>query len=83
MTNLEPVLDAPVHELDAVLAVVPTAAGSGTAFVAVGDDGKPVGTIVERVESLLRCTAFGVSYEAVVTEVFFGTHTVQVRATSS
>ena len=82
-TNLEPAQGAPVHEPGAVLAVVPTPVGSGTAFVAVDDDGKPVGTIVERVDSLLRCTALGVSYEAVVKEVFLGTHTVQVRATSA
>ena len=82
-TNLEPAQGAPVHELGAVLAVVPTPVGSGTAFVAVDDDGKPVGTIVERVDSLLRCTALGVSYEAVVKEVFLGTHTIQVRATSA
>lgn len=82
-TNFEPAQDATVQGPETVLAVVPTPTGSGTAFVAVDDDGKPVGTIVERVDSLLRCTALGVSYEAVVKEVFLGTHTVQVRAASA
>ena len=81
-TNLEPLPDAPVHEVGTVLSVVPTGAGTGTVFVAVDDQGRPVGTIVERTDSLLRCTGLGISYEAEVREVFLGTHDVQVRASS-
>ena len=78
-TNLEPVPDAPVQEVGAVLAVVPTADASRTVFVAVDGHGQAVGTIVENLDWLLRCTEQGVSYEAEVKEVFLGTHDVLVR----
>ena len=81
-TNLEPLPNAPVHDVGTVLAVVPTGAGTGTVFVAVDDEGRSVGTIVERTDSLLRCTGLGISYEAEVRDVFLGTHEVQVRASS-
>ena len=79
-TNLAPFEGAPRHEPGTVLSVVPTEVGAGTAFVAVDSDGQMVGTIVERIDSLRRCDARGFSYEAQVTQVTLGTHTVLVRA---
>lgn len=79
-TNLQPQPGGPVHQKGAVVAIVPTMVGAGTAFVAVDDSGEAVGTIVERTDALQRCTDLGVSYEAEVQEVFLGTHTVRVRA---
>ena len=78
-TNLAPVDGAPVHKSGTVLSVYVTPAG---VFAAVDHDGKMVGTIIERVEMLRRCTDLGVSYEAEVTDEFLGTHTVEVRAVS-
>ena len=78
-TTLEPVPGASVQEVGAVLAVVPTADASRTVFVAVGDHDQAVGTIVENIDWLLRCTELGVSYEAEVKDVFLGTHDVLVR----
>ena len=78
-TNLAPVDGAPVHKSGTVLSVYVTPAG---VFAAVDHDGKMVGTIIERVEMLRRCTDLGVSYEAEVTDELLGTHTVQVRAAS-
>ena len=78
-TNLSPVEGAPIHEPGAVLSVAHTPVG---VFAAVDHDGRIVGTIIERVEMLRRCTGLGVSYEAEVTEQHLGTHTVQVRAAS-
>ena len=51
-TNLEPV-SGPIHELGAVLTVVPTEVGAGTVFVAIDNDRQPVGTIIERTDDLL------------------------------
>jgi len=81
-TNLEPAPNAPIREEGDVLAVVPTPTGGGTAFVAVDVDGEAVGTIVEKTDSLLRCTKSGISYEAVVKDVFLGTYRVLVQASS-
>ena len=81
-TNLEPSPSGPIRDEGDVLTVVPTVTGGGTAFVAVDVDGEAVGTIVEKTDSLLRCTNIGISYEAVVEHVFFDTHTVLVRASS-
>ena len=81
-TNLEPSPNGPIRSEGEVLTVVPTATGSGTAFVAVDVDGEAVGTIVERTDSLLRGTNSGTSYEAVVKHVILDTHTVLVRASS-
>ena len=82
-TNLQPEPGGPVHQKGAVLEIVPTVVGAGTAFVAVDGSGEVVGTIVERTDSLQRCTDLGISYEAEVQDVFLGTHTVRVRAASN
>ena len=81
-TNLQSIPGAPTHERDTLLRVVPITVGSGTAFVAIDSGGAHVGTIVERVGTLIRCTAKGVEYEAQVQDVdIFGIHTVRLRAT--
>lgn len=82
-TNLEPELSGPIHEMGAILTVVPTEVGAGTVFVAVDNDQQPVGTIIEETDSLLYCTALGVSFEAQVREVNDGTYNVLVRASSA
>ena len=80
-TVLQPEPHGPVHQKGAVFEIVPTPVGAGTVFVAVDGSGKAVGTIVERTDSLQRCTDLGISYLAEVEEVFLGAHTVRVRAT--
>ncbi len=79
-TNLQPERGGPVHQKGAVFVIVPTVVGAGTAFVAVDDSGEVVGTIVERTDSLQRCTDLGISYKAEVQDVFLDTHTVRVSA---
>ncbi len=79
-TNLEPNPGGPVHDKGAVFQIVPKVVGAGTAFVAVDNSGEIVGTIVEKTDSLKRCTDLGISYQAEVQDVSLGTHTVQVRA---
>lgn len=79
-TELQPVPRGSIHQKGDVLPVLPTAAGTGTAFVVVDDSGEVVGTIIERTADLQRCTDLGVSFEAEVQEVFLDTHTVLVRA---
>ena len=79
-TNLEPAPGAAAQEIGAVLPIVPTDVGSGTAFVAVDKDAEPVGTILENIDRLTYCTGLGISFEAEVVNQFFGTHTVKVRA---
>ncbi len=81
-TNLRPQEGGPVHQKGAVFRIVPTKVGDGTAFVAVDMSSEVVGTIVERIHSLQRCTDLGISYEAEVQDMSFDTHTVKVRATS-
>ena len=80
-TKLEVIQGGPTHEKGTLLKVVPTPSGSGIALVAVDNDDKQVGTIVERIDTLIRCTEQGIEYEAQVLEVdIFGVHTVRVRA---
>ena len=78
-TNLEPLPDAPVQEVGAVLEVVPRVEATTTVFVAVDAHGNAVGTILENLDWLVRCTELGVSYEAEVKEVLLNTHDVLVR----
>lgn len=78
-TNLEPLPDAQVQEVGAVLEVVPRVEATTTVFVAVDAHGKAVGTIVENLDWLVRCTELGVVYEAEVREVLLNTHDVLVR----
>lgn len=78
-TNLEPLPDAPVQEVGAVLEVVPRVEATVTVFVVVDAQGKAVGTILENLDWLVRCTELGVSYEAEVREVLLNTHDVLVR----
>ena len=79
VTNLEPVPDAAPHYPPARLRVLRIAEGGHTAFVAANEDGRPVGTIVERIDELLRCTDEGFSFVADVTKVSHGIHTVRVQ----
>ena len=79
-TNLHAISGAPMHGPPTQLRVVPTREGGGTTFVAVNDDGRPIGTIVENVGNLLTCTERGVSYVAEVQKLALGVHTVHVRA---
>ena len=79
-TNLEVTPGAPTHEPGTFLRVIPIISGPGRVFVASDDDGQHVGTIVERIDTLIRCTEQGNEYEAQVQAVdIFGVYTVRVR----
>ena len=79
VTNLEPVADATLHSPPARLWVLRISEGGHTAFVAADENGRPVGTIVDRVDDLLRCTDEGFSFVADVTKVSNRIHTVRVQ----
>jgi hypothetical protein len=79
-TKLETAPDAPAYEPGALLNVVPTRLDSNLVFVVIGLEGETVGTIVERVGDMIRCTEQGFTYVAEVKEVFLGAHTVEVYA---
>jgi len=79
-TTLQQSPDAPAHTSGSVFELVRVATGGATAIAAVDDDGQIVGTVVEELADLLRCTADGFAYVAEVTAITYGIHTVAVRA---
>ena len=79
-TTLQQPPAAPTHPVGAVLELVRVATGGATAIAAVDDNGHIVGTVVEELADLLRCTASGVAYVADVRSAPHGIHTVAVRA---
>lgn len=79
VTNLEPIPEAALHHPPARLRVLRVTEGGHAAFVAADADGRPVGTIIERIDELLRCTDEGFSFVADVTRVSNGIHTVRVQ----
>lgn len=79
VTTLEPVSEAETHEPPARLYVLRVTENGYTAFVVADEDGQPVGTIIDRIDELLRCTEEGFSFVADVTKVAHGIHTVRVQ----
>ena len=79
-TILQQPVNAPTHAEGTVFELLRVATSGATAIAAIDDDGQIVGTVVEELADLLRCTASGVAYVAYVTSVSNGIHTVSVRA---
>ncbi len=79
-TTLQQTASAPTRPVGTILELLRVAAGGATVIAAVDDSGQILGTVVEELADLLRCTASGVAYVAEVTGSTHGVHTVAIRA---
>jgi hypothetical protein len=80
VTTLQQRPSSPVLVIGETLELLRVPTGEAIAIAAVDDGGRIVGTIVEELADLLRCTASGVAFVARVVTVSHGIHTIRVRS---
>jgi len=79
LTTLQQATSAPVHDVGDLLELLRIPSGELFVIGAVDDDGVIVGTVIEELADLLRCTASGFVFVAEVESVDHGIHHVRVR----
>jgi hypothetical protein len=79
VTTLQQSPNAPVHHVGDLFELLRIPSGELFVVGVVSDDGFVVGTVIEEIPELLRCTAAGFAFVAEVLEVSQGIHRVLVR----
>lgn len=80
VTTLQQPPESPEHRPGDTFELLRVRTGDAIAIAAVDEDGQIIGTVVEELADLLRCTGEGVAFVAEVTSVSYGIHSVRVRA---